>query len=443
MTLDTSYKTILRVAVPLMISSFIQSIVLITDAAFVSRHSTLEFDAVGNGGLIYVTLVMALTGLGDGAQIIMARRIGQNNYSAIGRIVGTSFMVHFVVAMLFFFLAQYTIPSFLMSSVKNKMLGHLQGDFIQIRSYALFFAMIQLTLQAFYLAKGKTWVVLIGALITACSNIILDYLLIFGIGPFPEMGMHGAALASTMAEGIGMSFLLLFTLFSKDNKQYNLFKYFTVDVTSIKELLRTGSPLMLQGFVAIATWTLFFSWIEQIGTYELTISQNIRAIYFLAFVPIWGFAGTTKTYISQYLGRKDFGSLRQIQRRIQLLTMLFLLLFFHGALFYPEKIIALINPSIIHVKESAEILRFIFCSILMFGFFSVYFQTINGSGNTIISFSVEILCLFFYLTTAYVFIKMWQLPIFYIWSVEYIYFGCLGLFSIIYLSFFDWKQKVV
>ncbi len=443
MTLDTSYKTILSVAVPLMVSSFIQSIVLITDAAFVSRYSTMAFDAVGNGGLIYVTLFMALAGMGDGAQIILARRIGQKNTSAIGRIVGTSFLIHFLLAAIFFLISQFILPGMLMSFVKDKMLGTMQCEFIQIRSYALFFAMIQLTLQAFYLAQGKTWIVLIGALITAFSNILLDYLLIFGIGSFPELGTHGAAYASSIAEGLGMIFLLIYSFLAKSNVQFNLFKYFSFDFNSVKELLRTGSPLMLQGFMAIATWTLFFSWIEQIGNFELTVSQNVRALYFLAFVPIWGFAGTTKTYISQYIGRKDFGSLRKIQQRIQFLTMLFLLLFFHGALLYPEKIIEMINPSEVHIIESANILRFIFASILMFGFFSVYFQTINGSGNTIVSFSVEMICLFFYLSAAYLFIKVWHLPIFYIWSVEYIYFGCLGLFSLLYLYLFDWKQKVV
>jgi hypothetical protein len=71
--LDLKYKTILKVAVPLMVSSFIQSVVLITDAAFLSRHSTLSFDAVGNAGLIYVTVFMALAGMGDGAQILIAK----------------------------------------------------------------------------------------------------------------------------------------------------------------------------------------------------------------------------------------------------------------------------------------------------------------------------------------------------------------------------------
>ena len=100
--LDLKYKTILGVAIPLMISSFIQSIVLITDAAFLSRHSTFAFDACGNAGLIYITLYVALSGLSDGVQILIARRIGQENNGAIGRIFGTSVSTIFLFALIFF-----------------------------------------------------------------------------------------------------------------------------------------------------------------------------------------------------------------------------------------------------------------------------------------------------------------------------------------------------
>ena len=75
--LDYRYKTILSVAIPLMASTFIQSIVLLTDSAFLSRYNTLDFDASGNGGLLYITLFIMLVGINDGAQILMARRVGQ------------------------------------------------------------------------------------------------------------------------------------------------------------------------------------------------------------------------------------------------------------------------------------------------------------------------------------------------------------------------------
>jgi len=442
-TLDLKYKTILSVAVPLMVSSFIQSIVLITDSSFISRYDTLAFDAVGNGGLLYVTMYMALAGMGDGAQILIARRIGQNNTDAIGRIFGTSMLTHFSIAILLFLFIQFLMPDLLHSYSKHKDLSQLQSQYIGIRSYALFFAMISLSVQAVFLASGKTWVVLIAALITALTNVLLDYLLIFGYGGFPEMGLKGAAWASTIADMSGMIFLVLFLIFSKERKQLKLFSHFSINLPSMKELFKVGSPLMFQGFLALATWTMFFTWLEQTGKFELTVSQNVRSIYFLAFVPIWGFAGTTKTYISQYIGKQDLDALRRIQKRIQLLTIIFLFIFFHGAIFYPKHMIAMINPEEAYIEKSAEILRFISISIMMYGVFSVYFQTINGSGNTVVSFTIEVICAIVYLGFSYYIIKVADVDILWVWTNEYVYFGCMGIFSLLYLNLFDWKKKEI
>jgi Na+-driven multidrug efflux pump len=163
----------------------------------------------------------------------------------------------------------------------------------------------------------------------------------------------------------------------------------------------------------------------------------------LAFVPIWGFAGTTKTYISQYIGAKEFDKIPIIQRKIQIMTVVFLLITFHGAMFYPEAMIRLINPEEIYVQKSAEILRLITLSILVFGFSSVYFQTIHGSGNTLHSMMIEFTCVIIYSLSSYFFIKIWNFDVFWIWTVEYIYFVSLGVFSLLYLHFYDWKKKIV
>ena len=286
--------------------------------------------------------------------------------------------------------------------------------------------------------------VLVSALIIAISNIILGYLLIFGYKDFiPSLGIKGAALASTIAELLGMLFLVIFLIFSQERKLYKMFHHFAFQWKSFLELIKIGSPLFFQGFIALAAWTVFFTWIEQMGKFELTVSQNIRSFYFLAFVPILGFAATTKTYVSQYIGKADFESLKTIQRRIQLLTILFLFIFFHGALLYPKIMITLINPEEIYVAKSAEILRYIAGSFLIFGLISVKFQTVNGSGNTIASFLIELFSISIYLLFSYLLIKVWKAEIFWVWSVEYIYFGALGILSIGYLKLFNWKIKKI
>jgi putative MATE family efflux protein len=388
-------------------------------------------------------MYMTLLGMGDGAQIIIARRIGEERSDAIGRIFGTSLLTHFLLAIILFAVLYWVMPGAVLGYSKNQEIASLQGDYVQIRSFALFFAMITISIQALFLAKGKTWVVLMASIITALSNVVLDYGMIFGKLGFPEMGLKGAAWASTIADGMGMLFLIIYLIFSEERRIYKLFEYFSFNFKSMIELLKVGSPLMLQGFSALATWTLFFTWLEQKGQFDLTVSQNIRSIYFLAFVPIWGFAGTTKTYISQYIGAKEFDKIPIIQRKIQIMTVVFLLITFHGALFYPEAMIRLINPEEIYVQKSAEILRLITLSILAFGFSSVYFQTIHGSGNTLHSMTIEFTCVFIYTCCSYTFIKIWNLDIFWIWTVEYVYFVLLGVFSLLYLHFYDWKKKIV
>ena len=133
--LSLNYRTILSVAIPLMGSSFIQSIVLLTDSSFLSRYDSLAFDAAGNGGLVYITLFMTLVGLNEGTQILMARRIGEEKESVLPRIFGSSIVINFFIAAILFILSWLFIPDIISSNARNSVLGQLQVDYIQIRSY--------------------------------------------------------------------------------------------------------------------------------------------------------------------------------------------------------------------------------------------------------------------------------------------------------------------
>ena len=425
---------------PLMVSGFIQSIVLLTDSAFLSRYDTLSFDAVGNAGLLFITCFMIMVGLGDGTQIILARRIGEKKQEQLAGVFSTALIIQFVFASLLFLGLYFGAPSLLNSISKNSIIAGLQGQFIGIRAYAFFPSCLFLIIQAYFLAKGKTWPVLFSAIVTALSNIILDYSLIFGNFGCPELGVKGAALASTLSDVIGMLSMLFLFKMDKENRLFGLGFF---NGKSTKNILKVSSPLMVQGSIALGTWTLFFMMIEQRGVFELTVSQNIRSIYFLAFVPIWGFAGTTKTYVSQYLGNGKAELIPELQKRIQLLTTLFLLVTFHGAILYPELLVSLINPEEAYVEKSASILRLISMSVILYGIISVYYQTIQGSGNTFYSLCIELSTVLVYICACYLFITVFALDIYWIWTVEYIYFGVIGLMSYLYLRNSNWKLKSI
>ncbi len=441
--LNLSYRTILAVAIPLMGSTFIQSIVLLTDSSFLSRYDTLAFDAAGNGGLIYITMFMTLVGLNEGTQILMARRIGEERGSLLPRIFGSSIIINFFIAAILFLFSWLILPDIISSNARNTQLGEMQLDYVQIRSYGIIPSTISLAILAYLTSTGKTFLILINSLVIALANIGMDYTLIFGHFGFSEMGLEGAAIASTVSDFIGLIFLATAIYLQSAENKHEIISKFRVKWSTIKKLLILGSPIMLQGLTALLTWTIFFFWIEQMGVFELTVSQNIRTLYFLAFVPIWGFGSTAKTYVSQYLGKKDYASVAIAMKRIQLLTMIFLFVIFHGALLYPEQLIALVNPKQEFIATSAETLRFLFGSMMLYGFCSIYFYTIAGSGNTRYTFIIELFSVLAYLICAYLFIKVFKWDIYSVWTVEYVYFGVIGVLSISYLKFFNWKKKQI
>lgn len=438
--LPLNYRTILKVALPMMGASFVQSIVLLTDSAFLSRYSTDAFAAVGNAGLIYITMHMFIVGLSDGSQILISRRIGEKKQHDIGRILLSTLITLCVLVLLLLGLSHLLLDVLLDTFVKHDHIADLQFQYLSYRVYGLLFAMIALPLQAYYFAFGKSWVPLLASIFTAVGNVFLDYGLIFGKLGMPAMGIEGAALASTLSDGLSALFLVSFFLISKEYRQFDMFKKMKSTVASYFKLLKLSFPIVLQGVVGLSTWTVFFIWLEQMGTFELTVSQNIRSVYFLAFVPVWGFNAATKTYISQYFGANRLEDIKKIQWRILSLSLLFMFVAFHGSIFYPEFIIKWINPDEQFLQKSADTLQFVSISMFIFAFISVFFQTINGIGKTHITFLIEVLSVGVYIICAYTFIKVWKLDVQYIWSVEYVYFCTIGLLSIAYLRFSNWKK---
>ena len=138
MRLNNSYSALLKMSLPLMLGTFIQSIVMITDASFLSRYSTLSFDASGNAGLIYVTLFMGLTGFGDAAQIVIARRTGEGKSNQVNGLLQSSLLIKLVVGTIFFSLIMFIVPDMLTGYSRSQELAHEQIDFLTIRSFGFF-----------------------------------------------------------------------------------------------------------------------------------------------------------------------------------------------------------------------------------------------------------------------------------------------------------------
>ena len=200
---------------------------------------------------------------------------------------------------------------------------------------------------------------------------------------------------------------------------------------------------MLQGVFALSTWLVFFTKVEGMGPEALEASHNIRYMYFLAFVPLFGFAASTKTIVSNLVGQKQLHLVPMIQNRILLLSVGFMLLVFHGALLYPELLINLVdlNPTISDkvYTDSVSILQFISGSILIYSIAIVYYNTISGLSKSRVYFGIELVAILLYLVSCQLFIDLWHWDIRAVWWVEYVYFITFAVLSIGYFVYYRKK----
>src|SRR5690554_8013906 len=110
----------------------------------------------------------------------MARRIGQGQPKALNAVFQSAMLVICCFAIVFFFMIQTSVGDMLMGYSKDKALAQEQIVFLSVRSYGFFMGILMLSLNSCFMATGKTWVIMVSTAIFAFSNIILDYLLIFG-----------------------------------------------------------------------------------------------------------------------------------------------------------------------------------------------------------------------------------------------------------------------
>jgi len=440
--LNLSTKSILKVTVPIMLGTFIQNIVLITDSVLVNRLGTTDFDAANNAGLLYVCFFMLLRGLGDGTQIQIAKEYGQSKFEGIKNTLSNSFLLQIILSCILFSFLFFFKDVFLNSVVKSDAIKLKMELFLDYRSWGIFFAGLQVSIIAFFIGIGRTNIIIASTLILAFSNVFLDFGFIFGMFGLPNMGLKGAALASTISEGLTFVFLFINLLYNPEFKEFH-FNPLKEKIYTLKTklLLKLSYPLMLRGFISLSTWFVFFSLIEQMGELELESAHVVRNLFFLTFIPIFGFGASTRTYVAYYFGRGDYKNIKKAILKLIILSTIFYVIIFHGAIFYPEILVRLITKNELIIDTSAQILHIIFWSMLLYSVVNVIYNTISALGKTLLSLFIEIIAISLYLISTYLVILKWNWSIVNIWYVEFIYFLTLGILSFIYLYYYNKKIK--
>jgi len=382
-------------------------------------------------------------GFSTGAQIIMGRRNGEGNYSAIGIINTHNFIFLGVLSLMLFLVMQFLSPFLFEKIYTSADVYSANIEYLSTRSWGVFFALAMTAFNSFFIGTTNTKALTYSTLIMATVNIILDYGLIFGNFGLPELKVTGAALASVISEISACVFLALYTLSKVNTKKYGLLKFRGFEIEVVKRIFRIGGPVMGQNILALTAWFTFFTLIEKMGERELAISQMIKSIYMLMVVPIFGFNAATNTLVSNLIGQGNSNLVMPLIRKVIWLAILTNIVIVQSIVFFPEEIMSLFSEKQDFIVKALPSLQVISAAIFFLSVGGAFFSGVSGTGNTRVSLLIEIVSISVYLSFAFYIILDLQVPLEIAWCSEFVYFTLMGIISFLYLKSGKWKGKQV
>ncbi|MEG1585305.1 MAG: MATE family efflux transporter [Bacteroidales bacterium] len=438
-----SNKQIWNVSYPIMLSLLAQNIINITDTAFLGHVGEIELGGSALGGLWYLVIYMLGFGFSTGAQILMGRRNGEHKLKEIAPIFiqGTIFLLGLGVIILA--LTRQFVAPLMGMLIKSELVFEATVQFIDWRMWGLFFAFLNVMFRAFFVGITQTRALTISALVMAVVNIFLDYVMIFGKFGCPAMGIKGAAIASVIAEGASVVFFVVYMLLKADLRKYGFFERTAYNMKQLPHLLGISVWTMIQYFVALGTWFVFFLATEHLGERSLAISNIVRSVSSMLFMPVSAYGTAANTLVSNLMGEGKASQVPRLVRNILIqcgIVVVPIMLFIFIA---PELILRVYTEDPTLMQAALPSLIVLTTSYLFAAPGSVLFQFVSGTGNTRSALAIECATLFFYML--YVGIVAFKLsaPVDVCWYSEHVYWGLLFVISFVYMKKADWQSKKI
>ena len=297
-------KTLTKLAIPIMASSFLGTLYNITDMAWIGLLGSKAVAGVGVGGM-YTWLSQGLASMARmGGQVQVAQCIGKGERERAQKYAQTAVQL----ATLMGFIYAVVILLFLHPLVNFFRLEDPEAitaavSYTRIACGLIVFSFLTITLTGIYTAQGDSKTPFLANLVGLVLNMILDPILILGPGPFPKVGAAGAAIATVTAQAVVMSVMVIGVLVQKKDNVLKGIKVFTrIPTDYLKGIFKIGIPTALQGMAYCAISMILTRMVSAFGAEAIAVQRVGGQIESISWNTADGFASALNAFIGQNYG---------------------------------------------------------------------------------------------------------------------------------------------
>ena len=415
-------RAVVLLAVPMVLEMMMESVFVVADVFFVGR---LGPDAVATVGITesLMTVMYALAiGLSIGAAATVARRVGEKDPDSAGRSAVQSVLMGLGAAAIFGTIGTLFGPQLLALMGASDDVLRTGSTFARVMLGGSGTVVMLFLINAVFRGAGDAAIAMRVLWFANAINIILGPCLIFGIGPFPELGVTGAAVGTTIGRGSGVLYQLIHL--SRGNGRLRIRRsHLKFDLDVMRSIVRISGTATFQNFIGTASWMGLVRILTGFGSAAVAGNTiGIRIILF-ALLPSFGVSNAAATLVGQNLGAKKPDRAEAAAWKAGMYNTICLGTV--GAIFllFAPQIVSLFTTDSEVALYAVRCLRIVSAGFLFYGYAMVLTASFNGAGDTRTPTLINLVCLW-----------LWEIPL--AWALAHPFgFGPTGVFIAVSVAF--------
>ncbi len=439
--LGTSYRSIWKVSLPIIIGSAAQNVVALTDSVFLYYRSEDDFAAIGFVSAFYIIVAAIGFGFSRGGQIIIANFVGRGKPENVGRSFYSTLYFEFALALGVFFFMTYGAYWLFASLVDSDVIFYKSLEYLETRKWGVFASYLGVACLALYTGIARPLFIIADTLVLAVTNIFLDRALIFGMYGFPEMGIAGAGLASTIAEYVALLVFVVYMFFDRKNRIYRIDRLPGWDRKLIREIVGLSVPIVAMSIVGLGSSFFFLGLVENFGERDLAVTNIVRIAYLILSIPAWGFCTGVNTIVSYFVGRNERQKVKLVLWKTSFLCLGVTFIMGLPLLLFPREVLyPILGDERAYLIEAAYPVFWVLLGILItFSFGSIFFNGLIGAGQTKKALIYQTICALVYMALIFLVVRSGWGNLSLAWSMEIIYWILLFGLTFPYFRKKKWR----